>query len=129
MHNGYNYLTKRQAGPKTGDVTTFENRQQIIQAVEEQLDYFYGKVIINHNRVISIHSTMLPAMFASDVMDDCIDNGKSVQQGGVRHNYTGAFLVGPANMADSIVAIDYAVFKDKICSMQELIDAMEQNFE
>lgn len=129
MHSGYNYLTKRQTGPKTGDVTTFENRQQIIQAVENQLDYFYEKVIINHNRVISIHSTMLPAMFASDVMDDCIDNGKSVQQGGVRHNYTGAFLVGPANMADSIVAIDYAVFKDKICSMQELIDAMEQNFE
>lgn len=129
LHNGYNYQTGRQAGPKTGDVTTFTNREQLIKAVEDQMDYFYGKVIVNHNRVICKHASMLPAMFASVVMDDCIDNGKSVQEGGVRHNYTGAFIVGPANVADSIVAIDHAVFKDKICTMAELVSATETNFE
>lgn len=129
LHNGRNYMTGHQLGPQSGDVTKFTCREELIKALETQLDYFYGIGIVNHNRVISKHSTMLPAMFASVVMDDCIDNGMSVQQGGVRHNYTGAFIVGPANMADSIVAMDHAVFKDHICTMEELVDAVDHNFE
>lgn len=128
LHNGVNYMTGHKLGPESGDVTKFTSKEELIKALECQLDYFYSLAIVNHNRVISKHATMLPVMFASDVMDDCIDNGMSVQQGGVRHNYTGAFIVGPANMADSIVAIDYAVFKDHICTMEELIEAVDNNF-
>lgn len=129
LHDGFNYAVGRQAGPKTGDPCKFTCRQDIIEAVEKQMEYFYNKVIINHNKVISQQSVMLPVIFASLLVDDCIDKGMSVQQGGARHNYTGAFMVGPASVADSIVAVDYAVFKEKICTMSELIAALENNFE
>lgn len=129
LHDGWNYEHKRQTGPKTGKPELFTCRQDLIDAVEKQMDYFYEKVIINHNKVIAQQSVMLPVIFASLMVDDCIDKGMSVQQGGARHNYTGAFLVGPASMADSIVAVDYAVFKDEICTMTDLISALERNFE
>ena len=39
------------------------------------------------------------------------------------------FITGSANLADSIVAIEDVVFKDKDVTMDELISALDKNFE
>ena len=62
-------------------------------------------------------------------MDGCIENGKSVQEGGTKYNSSGMFITGPANLADSIIAIEEVVFKDKTLTMEELIHILDTNFE
>ena len=58
-----------------------------------------------------------------------MENGRSVQQGGAKYSTAGLYITGAANMADSIAAIDICVFKDKDITMEQLIAALDNNFE
>jgi formate C-acetyltransferase len=129
LHDGVDPLTKKQIGLKTGDPTQFATRKDIVEAVESQLIYFWDKIHTGYSIVVPHHMLRLPVMYASMVIGGCVENGKSVQEGGARHNHVGTFFCGPANVADSIVAIDEIVFKEKILSMKELIDILDADFE
>ena len=129
LHNGVDPVSGKRLGVETGDPTQFTTKEELIRAVEIQMHHFWDLIHKGFNRVIPYHSTRLPAIFASDVIEGCIDSGKSVQWGGAQHTYSGIFPVGPANLADSIAAIDQVIFQEKAATMAELIDALDHNFE
>jgi formate C-acetyltransferase len=62
-------------------------------------------------------------------IDDCIARGKDVGQGGPLYNSVGFVGVGLANAADSLLAIQQAVFEEKRVSMDELTLILKSNFE
>ena len=129
LHNGVDPRTGEQIGLQTGDPTKFTTKEELIEAVKNQLVYFYEMIRDGYNIMVPNHMLRLPVIFASLVMEGCIQNGKSVQEGGTKYNSSGMFITGPANLADSIVAIEEVVFKDKILTMQELIRILDKNFE
>ena len=51
---------------------------------------------------------MPAAVFIQSMVDDCIEKGKSAQEGGAVYNFTGPQGFGIANMADSLYAIKNA---------------------
>jgi formate C-acetyltransferase len=129
LHNGVDPTTGKKVGLETGDPSSFRCKKDIMAACKKQIDYFYQMIIQNFKVVQSAHMLRLPLIFASLVMDGCIESGKSVQEGGAKHNSTGLFATGPANLADSIVAIEDLVFKDKALTLSELIAVLDKNFE
>lgn len=129
LHNGIDPHTGEQLGLQTGDPSTFTTKEEIIEAVKKQLAYFYEQIRDGYNIMVPHHMLRLPVMFASLVMEGCIQNGKSVQEGGTKYNSSGMFITGPANLADSIVAIEEIVFKDKTLTMEEMIRILDKNFE
>lgn len=129
LHNGVDPRTGEQLGPKTGDPTEFTSTEELMAALKVQMHHFWDLIQKGFNRVIPYHSTRLPAIFASDVIEGCIRKGVSVQHGGAEHTYSGIFPVGPGTLADSVAAIDQLVFKEKAVTMAELIDALDKNFE
>lgn len=129
LHNGVDPRTGEQLGLQTGDPTQFTTKEEIIEAVKKQMAYFYEQIRDGYNIIVPHHMLRLPVMFASLVMDGCVQNGKSVQEGGTKYNSSGMFITGPANLADSIVAIEEVVFKDKTLTMDELIRILDNNFE
>lgn len=58
-----------------------------------------------------------------------LELGKDITLGSAKYNFSGVQMVGLADVADSIAAIDEIVFKKKLVSLQELIDAIRKNFE
>lgn len=129
LHNGVDPRTGEQIGLQTGDPTKFTTKEELIEAVKKQLVYFYEMIRDGYNIMVPNHMLRLPVIFASLVMEGCIQNGKSVQEGGTKYNSSGMFITGPANLADSIVAIEEVVFKDKTLTMEELIKILDKNFE
>ena len=129
LHNGVNPSTGELVGLQTGDPTKFTTKEEIIDAVKKQMMYFYEMIRDGYNIIVPNHMLRLPVIFASLVMDGCIENGKSVQEGGTKYNSSGMFITGPANLADSIIAIEEVVFKDKTLTMDELIQILDTNFE
>ena len=129
LHNGVDPVSGELLGLETGDPTKFTTKEELMDAVKKQLIYFYEMIRDGYNLMVPYHMLRLPVIFASLVMDDCIKNGKSVQEGGTRYNTSGIFMTGPANLADSIVAIEEVVFKDKTLTMAELIRILDNNFE
>lgn len=57
----------------------------------------------------------------------CLETGKDVTAGGAVYNFTGVQGVGVADVADSLTAIDQLVFREKLITMDELLQALEDN--
>ncbi len=70
-----------------------------------------------------------PSYLLSTMLDDCIARGKTMHGGGTVYHDYGASFVGLSNAADSLTAVKKAVFEDKICSSEELLEALKANFE
>lgn len=69
-----------------------------------------------------------PAYLISSMVDDCLARGRNIHGGGaVYHDYGGTQL-GMPNVADGLFAIKKAVFDEKFCTAQELVDALKADF-
>lgn len=129
LHNGKDPVTGKQIGLKTGDPIGFVSLDQLISATKKQAKYFLDMLMLGYNIVLGYHINYTPNVFASIVIDDCIDKGVSVQAGGARHSYSGISIAGAANVADSLMSIDCLVFKEKKITMENLIKALDADFE
>ena len=72
--------------------------------------------------------TMGMSPYLSVFVDDCIERGLDVSQGGAIYNNYGAHGVGISSAADAIAAVKKTVFEDKKCGKRELVEALKANF-
>ncbi len=70
-----------------------------------------------------------PCYLLSSMIADCISKGRNMHGGGARYYDYGLAVIGLANAADSLIAVKKAVFDDKLCTAEELLDALKANFE
>ena len=71
----------------------------------------------------------MPAPLLSVVTNDCISNAKDYNAGGARYNTNYIQGVGIGTVTDCLTSVKYNVFDEKNFTMDELIEAMEHNFE
>ena len=117
-----------QIGPKTGDVTSFKTFEEFYDAYKIQ-NNFMIKLLVNADNAIDMaHAKLCPLPYLASMVDDCMKNGKTVEEGGAVYNFTGPQGFGVANMADAMFAVKKLVFEDKKFTMQELKEALENNF-
>ncbi len=117
-----------QIGPKTGNVEEMETFEQFYDAYKTQSKYFIELMVNADNAIDVAHAKRCPLPYLSCMVDDCIKRGKSVQEGGAIHNFTGPQGFGVANMADSLYAIRQLVYEQGKVSIAELKEALEWNF-
>ena len=129
LHNGVDPATGKLMGLETGDPREFRNIEEFKDALKKQIIHHYDLIRTGYNLMQSIHMNRYPVIFASTVTKGCVESGKSVQHGGAKYSTAGVFVTGPANLADSIAAVEKCVFEDKDLTMDELIKACDTNFE
>lgn len=69
-----------------------------------------------------------PSYLISSMIDDCLERGRNMHAGGARYHDYGGSHVGLPNVADGLFAIKRAVFEEKICTAQEMIDALKADY-
>ena len=116
-------------GLQTGDPREFKNIEEFKDALKKQILHHYELVATGYRIMQCMHMTRYPVIFASMLTKGCVESGKSVQNGGAKYSTAGLYITGAANLADSIVAIEKCVFEDKDVTMDELIKALDNNFE
>ncbi|WP_410506234.1 formate C-acetyltransferase [Haloimpatiens sp. FM7315] len=90
----------------------------------------YIKLIVEGSNIVDLgHREYAPVPFLSTLIDNCIDNGKDITEGGAKYNFSGVQGIGEANLSDSLYAIKKIVFEEKRISFDELMEALENNFE
>jgi formate C-acetyltransferase len=120
--------TGQQIGPHTGDVTQMRTFDEFYDAYKTQMNYMISLLVNADNAIDVAHAERAPLPFLSSMIDNCIERGKSVQEGGAIYNFTGPQGFGVANMADALYAVKKLVFEDKVLSMSDLRDALADNF-
>ena len=128
LHNGVDPRTGKLIGLKTGEPRNFKNIEEFKDALKKQIIHHYSLIKIGYNLMQSNHMNRYPVIFASMVTRGCVESGKSVQHGGAMYSTAGLYVTGPANLADSIAAVEKCVFEDKDVTMDELIEACDTNF-
>ena len=61
-------------------------------------------------------------------LNGCIENGKSITQGGVNYAISNIMFLGNITVIDSLAIIKQFVFDEKIVSMAELLSALNSNW-
>ena len=131
LHNGIEPRSGKQLGLKTGDPRNFKSYEELYNAYLKQVENMVNIFKITWQLSQQIRSEIFTLPFASIMVDDCIDKGKGFLQGGMRFPWLkGDYAdVGHQNVADGLTAIKKLVFEDKKLTMDELLGALDVNFE
>ena len=116
-------------GIPTGDVTQMKTFDEFFDAYKKQMEYCISLLVNADNAIDVAHAERCPLPFLSCMIDDCLKEGKSVQEGGAVYNFTGPQGFGIANMADGLFAIRKLVYEDKKVSMKELKETLAWNYD
>ena len=120
--------TGEQIGVKTSALDEMNSFEELEAAYNAQLSHFVPLMVQGGNIVDSIHAEKLPSPFLSLVIDDCIERGLDVTNGGAHYNFSGVQGVQIANVADSLIAVKQAIFEERWMSPRELLEVLRENF-
>jgi formate C-acetyltransferase len=129
LNNGFDPVRREQLGPQTGAAESFSSYEELFDAYRKQICYFVDVKAAGSNVIESFYARYLPVPFLSIVTNDCIKKGKDYNAGGARYNTSYIQGVGIGTVTDSLAAIKYAVFDNKLFSMERLMEALTGNFE
>lgn len=105
----------------------------------ESFDSFYRNYLAYTDRLLgisfdaieatSIHDEQYrPTYFISSMIDDCMERGRSMHAGGCRYHDYSMTPLGIPNVIDSLYAIKVAVFDERICTAEKLVEALRADF-
>ena len=124
-HTGMDVLISKE----TGDPQSFTTFEKFKSAFEEQARWLIEKSTTLNNRLGEVHQDFYPTPILSALFEGPMEKGKDLIQGGATINSSGAAIIGLADVADSLSAIQEMIFEEKEISFAELLDALEKNFE
>lgn len=128
-NHGKCLITGKTLAPDFGSLSTYKTFDELECAFEKMMDYFIDKMIECCEKVEKGHQDHLPTPFLSCVIDDCLEKGIDVVNGGAHYNLSGIQMIQVANLADSLAAIKKMVFEEKRYTGKELEQALQNNFE
>ncbi|ADK15656.1 MULTISPECIES: glycyl radical protein [Clostridium] len=129
LNNGKSLLSGDKIGPDLGNLTDYETFEELEGAFAKNITYFMDKMILACEEIEKAHMDILPSPFLSSVIDNCIEKGMDVTKGGAVYNFSGIQMIQIANLADSLAAIKLLVYEEKRISKEDLLKALQNNFE
>lgn len=123
-HTGMDTLLSKE----TGDPTTFTNYEEFKKAFAKQTNWLVDQAASLNNFFGEIHQDFYPTPILSAFFEGPMEKGKDLIQGGATINSSGAAIIGLADVADSLSAIQKVVFEERAVSFAELLQAIAHNF-
>ena len=120
---------RRRWGPDTGPATAFERWEQFWEAYGVQTRFIVRKIVELFERTEEVVARFSPTPYLSCLVKGCAEKGLDITQGGPELFYATVEAVTYATTVDSLLAIKHLVFDKKMCGMQELIDALRDNWD
>jgi len=118
-------------GEETGDVRQFASFDEFMQAVKTQIAREIRDGAIASGWAQWVKGRHFPLLLQSVFTDACIERGLPANAGGAKINVGPGIVIsgGLATLADSLAAIKKLVFEEKKIRMEELLQAIDADFE
>ena len=101
----------------------------LIDEIREDIRH-YVKLMVDGSNICDIgHRDWAPVPLLSSFINDCIDKGKDITEGGSRYNFSGVQGIGIANLSDSLHALKKFVFEEQRMGYADFIEMLNSNFE
>ena len=102
---------------------------ELIGRYQKRLNHLAKAILADHQKIERIIARGFPTPLSSSLSRGCIESGKDVNEGGATINSAGIQGVGITDVGDSLHALDEVVFRKKLYSIDDVIRAIENNFE
>ena len=129
LFNGFDQYSGKQIGLELGYGKDFKTYDELWEAFKKQLQHIVNIKIRGNNVIEQLYAQEMPAPCLSVVTNDCISNAKDYNAGGARYNTNYIQGVGIGTVTDCLAAVKYNVYDKQNFTMEELIKAMEHDFE
>lgn len=131
LFNGYSHILKRQMGIETGDARNFKTYEEFHDAVEKQLRYLVKIACKSCQINERAQQIYLPKPFRDLCVEGPMEHGLDVMYKGSSYYTAGPGLLatGIADLADAMAAVKKLVYEDQEITMDELLKALEADFE
>ncbi len=129
LNDGHGRLFTDQLGLPTGDPRRFTSIDDVLDAYRQQVAYLVGLLVGALNVLAEVHGRFKPKPFISATTGDCLARGLDLTWGGARYDATGVQGIGSATVGDSLAALDALVFREGRVTMDELLAALDADFE
>ena len=106
----------------------YKDIEEVWEMYCEELSYLIEKMYKFQQKIEIGHQKYMPVPLFSLLIEGCFEKGIDAAWGGAKYNSTGLQAIGCADIADSFTAMEHVVFKEKKCSMSELLEALNNNF-
>jgi pyruvate formate-lyase/glycerol dehydratase family glycyl radical enzyme len=131
LYDGKDRYSERKTliSEETGDPTAFRSFEEFQRAFEAQMSWFIKQATALNNIFGRTHQDFQPTPILSSLFEGPLSKGRDLSMGGAIYNSSGVTVIGLADVADSLSAIQRVVFEEKAVSFKELLDALDRNFE
>ena len=129
LNDGIRRMDNKQLGIKTGDPRKFETYNDVWEAYKKQLEPVLRAAVLFRSTDRHLFAQYRPIPFQSSLFEGPIKRGVDMWGGGTKYSRCSISPTGSPNVGDALAAIKKVVFEDKAISMDELIDALDANFE
>jgi formate C-acetyltransferase len=129
LHDGTDPATGLQLLPGHGDLTAFDSMESLYAAFREQLRFYTRLSIVADTVADLCLEAMTPDAFCSALVDDCVQRGKTIKEGGAVYDIISGLQSGVANLADALMALKTQVFDEKVLTAAQVMESMAADFQ
>lgn len=129
-NGGKSRLTGELMGLPIHEDRVFDTYADVEQAFYEQFDNLIEISVTEALLAQRLQKEMIPRPYFSAVSESCLEQGKDLVDGGAKYNIGPVLTgIGLSVTANSLAAIKKLVYEDKVCTLAEILDAMDKNWE
>ncbi|MFO7447496.1 MAG: pyruvate formate lyase family protein [Ignavibacteriaceae bacterium] len=129
MHNGVDPWTGKTGGLQLGKFEDFKTFDELWNGYTKQVEFFTRMMADQETLEYKVAGEHAPFLYLSLLYDNCLESGKGAFSGGMKY-LGGTFeTYGNTNTADSLTAIKELVYEKKVISHDELLKAIDANFD
>ncbi len=119
----------QEIGVKTPPPSAFKTFEDVKKAYADQLANAIDVMCRQEDVKNKLFAEEFPTPLLSCTIEGCVESGLDNTQGGARYNHSTVSCQGIATVTNSLAAIQWAVFEEKLVTMEELVNHVNNNFE
>ncbi|WP_411680899.1 glycyl radical protein [Clostridium thailandense] len=130
LNKGKSRITGEKIGLDEKNPDSFTSYEEVEEAFYKQFDNLIEHSIIATLVAQKLHKEMVPRPFLSSCIEDCMIKGKDLVDSGAKYNLGPVLTgIGLAVTSNSLAVIKKLVFEDKVATMENLVKALDANWE
>jgi len=102
---------------------------ELLERFQDRLNHLASSILADHQKIEKVLRENFTTPLASSLYKGCIESGKDAYEGGTTFNSSGIQAVGITDVADSLYAINEVVYRKKMYSIEDIIRAIDNDFE
>jgi len=126
---GIPHMFYKKAGHTVLDLNKMKSMDELLDATVANYSWLIRRLVLTGNITDALYREYAPRPFLSSIVDGCIERAQDVREWNYNPDYRDITLFGLNTVADSLAAVQKVVFEDKIASMEEMVDALKNDWQ